>query len=191
MCLWCLEPHGLMDATDSIDGMGRTSIQTSDELADELWNRKKRGESYEDVIWRLIEQADAAENEETDTRERTRERPEATEPEPEPEEDTEPADSATADDAVAAVVDHVSDGWEDTDERLRARRAAARAVLQHAIDTGEAVGRTDAVEKFLPDYAVDGQNEETWYRKNIRPVLKHVGDYSSGQHGYVVDGLGE
>ena len=39
-------------------GMGRTSISCSDELADELYDRKKRGESYEDVIWRLIEQAD-------------------------------------------------------------------------------------------------------------------------------------
>jgi hypothetical protein len=35
--------------------MGRTSIQVSEELADELYSRKQRGESYEDVIWRLIE----------------------------------------------------------------------------------------------------------------------------------------
>jgi len=35
--------------------MGRTSIQVSDELADELHSRKERGESYEDVIWGLIE----------------------------------------------------------------------------------------------------------------------------------------
>jgi predicted CopG family antitoxin len=38
--------------------MGRTSIQVSDELADELYERKERGESYEDVIWRLIEETD-------------------------------------------------------------------------------------------------------------------------------------
>lgn len=36
--------------------MGKTSIQVTDELADELYSRKRRGESYEDVIWRLIEQ---------------------------------------------------------------------------------------------------------------------------------------
>lgn len=29
------------------------------ELADELHGRKRRGDSYEDVIWRLIEEADA------------------------------------------------------------------------------------------------------------------------------------
>jgi len=38
------------DASD----MGRTTIQVSDELADELHERKNRGDSYEDVIWRLI-----------------------------------------------------------------------------------------------------------------------------------------
>jgi len=40
--------------------MGRTSIQVSDELADELYRRKGRGESYEDVVWRLIDRADSA-----------------------------------------------------------------------------------------------------------------------------------
>lgn len=43
---------------DVSQAMGRTSIQVSDELADELHDRKNRGESYEDVIWRLIEDTD-------------------------------------------------------------------------------------------------------------------------------------
>jgi predicted CopG family antitoxin len=38
--------------------MGRTTVQVSDELADELHARKGRGDSYEDVIWRLIDEAD-------------------------------------------------------------------------------------------------------------------------------------
>jgi len=37
-----------------IPNMGDTSIRISEELADELYDRKNRGESYEDVIWRLI-----------------------------------------------------------------------------------------------------------------------------------------
>lgn len=41
----------------SVD-MSDTSIRVSNELADELFDRKHRGESYEDVIWRLIEEAD-------------------------------------------------------------------------------------------------------------------------------------
>lgn len=40
--------------------MARTSIQVTDELADELHGRKDRGDSYEDVIWRLIDRADRA-----------------------------------------------------------------------------------------------------------------------------------
>ena len=41
--------------------MPDTSIRVSSELADELFDRKKRGESYEDVIWRLIDDADGSE----------------------------------------------------------------------------------------------------------------------------------
>jgi len=39
-------------------GVEYTSIRVSEELADELHDRKDRGDSYEDVIWRLIEVAD-------------------------------------------------------------------------------------------------------------------------------------
>lgn len=45
-----------------ITDMGRTSIGVSDELADELHSRKERGDSYEDVIWRLIKAADESDN---------------------------------------------------------------------------------------------------------------------------------
>lgn len=34
-----------------------TTVRITDELADELYDRKQRGDSYEDVIWRLIEEA--------------------------------------------------------------------------------------------------------------------------------------
>jgi predicted CopG family antitoxin len=36
-------------------GMTDTTIRISEDLADELYERKSRGESYEDVIWQLIE----------------------------------------------------------------------------------------------------------------------------------------
>lgn len=50
-----------MVATGETADMGRTSIQVSDELADELHGRKDRGDSYEDVIWRLMDGEDADE----------------------------------------------------------------------------------------------------------------------------------
>jgi len=62
-------------------------------------------------------------------------------------------------------------------------------VLAHAVGAGDAVGKSDATERFLPEYAVDGQNAETWWRKNIRPVLQAVGEYDNGRHGYTVDDL--
>lgn len=43
--------------------MSDTSIRVSEELADELHDRKNRGDSYEDVIWRLVEKADASQTE--------------------------------------------------------------------------------------------------------------------------------
>ena len=45
--------------TEAVD---YTSIRVSEKLADELHGRKSRGDSYEDVIWELIEKADAAED---------------------------------------------------------------------------------------------------------------------------------
>ena len=47
-----------MGHAENAPPMGRTSIQISEELADELYSRKDRGETYEEVIWRLIEQAE-------------------------------------------------------------------------------------------------------------------------------------
>jgi predicted CopG family antitoxin len=47
-----------MDTPTQAATMGRTTIQVSDELADELHDRKERGDSYEDVIWRLIEETE-------------------------------------------------------------------------------------------------------------------------------------
>jgi hypothetical protein len=42
------------EATDVSD----TSIRVSYNLADELHDRKDRGDSYEDVIWELIEEVE-------------------------------------------------------------------------------------------------------------------------------------
>ena len=56
-------PSSYMCMTEvNVNGEGKTvsdtSIRISTELADELFDRKQRGESYEEVIWRLIEEGD-------------------------------------------------------------------------------------------------------------------------------------
>jgi hypothetical protein len=38
--------------------MGDTTIRVSEELADELYDRKDRTTSYEEFIWHLLEQLD-------------------------------------------------------------------------------------------------------------------------------------
>lgn len=54
-----------MSANSVPEDMADTSIRVTHDLADELFDRKRRGESYEDVIWRLIEQADKCDAENT------------------------------------------------------------------------------------------------------------------------------
>ena len=56
----------MAQATETVDVSDRTSISVTDKLADELYERKQRGDSYEDVIWRLIEKADSEEDDEQD-----------------------------------------------------------------------------------------------------------------------------
>jgi hypothetical protein len=97
------------------------------------------------------------------------------------------AERTGAREAVVDAVERAADGWGDTPERLAAQKAAAAAVLEHAVATGEAVGKSSSVvDELREQYPVTGQSEETWWRKNIRPVLKAVGDYSPGEHGYRV-----
>jgi len=176
--------------SQSANGVPVTTYQF--EIDDEKWQDWKdtvpRSKALDERIRELIEadtEGRVSEHvDEPEDNEPTREREPERESEPEPVVDDTSADAA---DPVTTVVDRVSDNWDDTEDRMEARRAAARAVLQHAVDTGDAVGKGEAIDQFLPEHAVDGQGDETWWRKNIRPVLKAVGEYSNGRHGYLVD----
>lgn len=85
------------------------------------------------------------------------------------------------------VVETIAEGWDDTDGRLGARKDAAKAVLKYAVESGEYVGKSEAVDRFREQYPVEGQNESTWWKQNARRVLTKVGDYSRGEGGYQVD----
>jgi hypothetical protein len=180
-----------MEATTDPGNMGRTTIQVSEELADELHKRKQRGDSYEDVIWQLLgeEQPEEGSDEEraTEPTNAPREPPTASqEPEttPEPGADRLPEEIEAR---VWAIVDDVAEGW-DEDSRLEKRRQAAANVLQHAVNTGETVGKSHpVVDHVIAEFPVEGQNRETYWRQNVRDVLAEVGDYSRGKHGYTVE----
>lgn len=90
-----------------------------------------------------------------------------------------------SDDQLDDVVDEVSAGWDD-DDRLEDRRAAARAALELLRDRGR-LGRTVATEELLPEYAVDRQDDRTWWRRTVRPVLSEVASYSRGRAEYVLE----
>lgn len=176
--------------------MGRTTIQVSDELADELHSRKERGDSYEDVIWRLIEKQPSSEHDtppaESDTPSVTAQGDQKSETERKAEIYEDLADEREIEDDVSEFVEDVAATWDDTEERLRARKAAAKAVLQHALDTGDAVGKSSEIfEDVRERYPVANQKPETYWRKNIRPVLQEAGEYNQAHHGYVVESLSE
>jgi len=93
-------------------------------------------------------------------------------------------------DDVAAAVEDVANSWGDAPDRLQARKNAAAKTLQYALDSGEAVGKSsEIVEQVREQHPVEGQNAQTFYRKNIRPTLKEYGTYNQGKHGYVVSKL--
>jgi len=172
------------------------------EIDDEKWNEWKntvpRSKSLENRIIELIE---------ADTEGRVQERgaredgsPSSRPAEPAPqlgEQDVEepepvgielPSEEEISDDVWAAV-DTVADGWDD-DSRLENRRLAAATTLQYALTHDVHLGKSsDVVEAVREKYPVEGQSAETWWRKNVRDVLKEFGEYSKAQHGYAVESL--
>jgi len=106
---------------------------------------------------------------------------------PEPEGDQSPTDTPATpragEDALGDVVDVVATSWDDTPERIEARKDAARAVLEYAREHGS-VSKKEAKEQVEPNHPVEGQNPRTWYRKNIRPVLNEAAEYDQSKRGY-------
>jgi hypothetical protein len=158
------------------------TIRVKRRVWERLHRRKGPGDSFSQVIEELLDD------------ERGAEATDETQAPAEPMTDHQAAAEAThteprdIDAAVAAVVDEVAASWA-ADERLEARKEAARRVLAHAMDTDEAVGKSSAiVDAVFDECPVPGQDRETWWRKNIRPTLKEAGEYSAGRHGYVVPG---
>jgi predicted ArsR family transcriptional regulator len=91
--------------------------------------------------------------------------------------------TAATDDALAGAVDRVAAEWEGTDDRLAARKAAARAALDYAREHGS-VSKQEAKEEVYPEHPVADQNARTWYRKNIRPVLNDAAEYDQSARAY-------
>jgi hypothetical protein len=59
-------------------------------------------------------------------------------------------------------------------------------VLRSAREHGT-VSKSEAKEEVHPNSQVEGQNERTWYRKTVRPVLNEAAEYDSSERGYRLD----
>ena len=146
-------------------------------------NSKKIGAS---LVWFTPEQPATNPPEEFgDSREDAVDRTDASAATPPAREHTpaEDADTGESPDTAGDVVEAIAEKWGDTDERLEARKAAARAVLDHAREHGE-VSKQEAKEEIYPEYPVEDQNARTWYRKNIRPVLNEAAEYNQSARAY-------
>lgn len=55
-------------------------------------------------------------------------------------------------------------------------------MLQYARENGT-VSRTEVKEAVYPNLHVEGQNERTWYRENVRPVRNESAEYESSERG--------
>lgn len=127
--------------------MSDTTIRVSEELAEELHGRKERGDSYEDVIWRLIEQADSGA--ESDERSGTHEPVETAVPVLESEPGPEPAADATPELDIpgsGANAEARRETIADMREYLREHGSATREELVALVDP-DAVGY-DSRESF-------------------------------------------
>jgi hypothetical protein len=127
--------------------MGKTTIQLDDETADRLYERKARGESYDDVVRRLLGETDSGQS--TPTRPRDGSGP-----------DSEPA---------IAVPDSVPDRIAGSDAR-----AAIAAALELVASNG-GVQRAEIIEQIAPEHPLGYEDigpRGAWWRKVIRPALE-------------------
>lgn len=84
-----------------------------------------------------------------------------TEPEPAPKGENE---IDTTDEIVDAV-DAAAESWDDSPDRLEARKAAARAALTAIRE--EPRSKSEILDEVEPRHSVEGQSKRTWWRANL------------------------
>lgn len=168
----------IMNTATRHPNMGDTTISVPEELADELYSRKGRGETYADVIRRLI----AAEEGENGDREG---------------EDTHPTASSTKNEeeglsarSVEAADDHDIDLGDLVDdvagevlpgsgEKLEARREALFAVVAYLRDHGTASPadfRRDVYPEHEAGYTTGSDPPRSWWKNAMYPGLRGLAE---------------
>lgn len=99
-------------------------------------------------------------------------------------------------DEIERAVELGSKSWDDSPAQLQARRDAARAVLEAVRETP--MSKSELQDELFDAYPVDGQNEGTWWRRNIKSEaadhggpIDYVAEYSNSSKKYEWRGLNE
>lgn len=150
-----------------------TTISIPEDLADSLYERKSRGESYADVITELLDKVEAAERAPTDT------------PAPQVEQVAEPVDDAPEPPEPATLdelIDNVaSDVLPGSGSKLDARTEAFRAVVEHLQVEGTATP-ADFRREVYPDhpahYTAGEDPSRSWWKNAMYPALAELADQS-------------
>lgn len=164
-----------VQGTQGMPDTEKTTIAVSGELADELYQRKGRGESYEDVIWRLIEETDA---DEEDTQSATQPPADpADRREPQTPAETEPDAAHTDSDdleTALATIDVPGSG-----AKAAARRDAVRAAVDYLREHGEGTP-AEFRENVWPDHKAEYTRGDSpahsWWKNCVYPALRELAE---------------
>lgn len=182
-----------MRGTQTARQMGQTTISLPDELADELYRRKDRGESYADVVERLIERADATDAPESG--ERAPQYDGSADTGVDVTDETHAASDAT----LRTLVDTVGrDALPGSGAKLDERADALRAVVEYLQDHGTATPADfqndvypDHPARYTPDAATNPAR--SWWKNAMYPGLRALAEHTdeiekadqSGEWSYV------
>ena len=154
--------------------MGQTTISVDEEVADRLYDRKGRGESYNDVILELLERAESGETPAHDDGEpfdnvNLRGDPSTALDDENTESDTE---AATLAETIDAVADDVLPG---SGSKLDARREAFHAVVEYLREHGEA--KTAAFkEDVYAEHPAEYGTPRSWWKNGMYPALAELAE---------------
>lgn len=170
----------IMTTAKQFPGMSDTTISLPEEIADELYERKSRGESYADVIRELLEQDGEAESvperRETSTAGKAdaSDRGDTTAGAA----GTEAAEAQGDNDLIDAVAEDVLPG---TGAKLEERREALRATVRYLRNHGEATPndfRTDVYPEHKAQYTNGNNPSRSWWKNCIYKGLAELADRS-------------
>ena len=164
-----------------------TTISVSEELADDLYARKGRGESYEDVIRRLIDKADRCEEledriAESGSSEKNEEATDIEAKEEIYEELHEDAEKVEEHDLDVLIDDVVDEGvLPGSGEKLEKRREALRATVEYLQEHRKAEPK-DFKKDVYPDHQAeytDGEDPpNSWWKNCIYKGLRELAERS-------------